>query len=327
MTTLKSFATVVFAVSIALGTDPEGQPPDPAALGPTSAGQAGREQIPEKREPGLILTFEVVEKVDRSPLPEAIVWVRQSRSLTFAWETTTDEQGRCAIVSRGEAPAQIDVVVACAGHAPGYLGTGLHTGKIQMPLERAEAIGGAVHDEQGRPIEGARVFPMVHPWAQVWAEIYASPNSDVVAATTDAWGRWRCDALPAGTRPETQFRVLVSEMDHITEGFLTTAREARARSSVQVLRPGISVSGTVLSPFGRGVGGATVIVLRPPRDGTLLRLTTDKNGQFRSSRCLDPTLPGVVLLVQATALAWAAQHVAAAPEIPPQIIRLVPKQA
>ena len=101
-----------------------------------------------------------------------------------------------------------------------------------------------------------------------------------------------------------------------------TARAARASSVVQVMRPGTSISGTVLSPFGRPVPEATVAIAASPWDGTALRLTTDQAGRFRSRRCLDPKSPGLVLVVQASGLAWAVHHVAVAPEIPQQVIRL-----
>src|SRR5207302_1799674 len=146
---------------------------------------------------------------------------------------------------------------APAGYVPVQLRTASGPANIRMGLERAEAIGGVVRDEQGRPIEGARVFPMAYSFFRPWPEIEASPNSGRAIATTGAQGRWRSDALPAGSRPDAEFRVLVTHPDHVTAAFLTTAREARAFSSVQVMKPGLPISGTVLSPFGRPVRGAT----------------------------------------------------------------------
>ena len=87
------------------------------------------------------------------------------------------------------------------------------------------------------------------------------------------------------------------------------------------MRPGGSISGTILSPLGR-VRGATVLVAPPPWDWEYLRLTTDENGQFRSGRCLRPEWGTLVLVVQASGLAWAVHEVAVTPELPPQVIRL-----
>ena len=69
--------------------------------------------------------------------------------------------------------------------------------------------------------------------------------------------------------------------EHVTIGSRTTAREARAFTSVSVLKPGVALSGTVLSPFGRGVPGATVIVVKPPWEEMFVRLTTNKDGRFQ----------------------------------------------
>jgi hypothetical protein len=115
--------------------------------------------------------------------------------------------------------------------------------------------------------------------------------------------------LPAATRPESPFRVLVTHSDHVTATLLTTVRGATKFSSVQVMKSGVSVIGKVLSRFGRPVCGATVVVARAPWDGTFLRLTTDNDGRFRSGRIVDPNRPGLVLLVQAPGLAWVVHHV------------------
>jgi hypothetical protein len=191
-----------------------------------------------------------------------------------------------------------------------------------VKLERSEAIGGIVRDVRGRPIEGARVFPLVYDFSPVWPEIEVSPNSGRAVATTDAQGRWRSDALPVGIAADARIRVRVTHPDHFTREPWITAREARGFSSVQVMRPGVSISGTVLSPFGRPVAGATVAIAMAPWDGTALRLETGRDGRFRTGRCLNPWSPALVLVVQAPGLAWGVHHVAMAPEIPPQVIRL-----
>jgi hypothetical protein len=83
-----------------------------------------------------------------------------------------------------------------------------------------------------------------------------------------------------------------------------------------------SISGKVLSPFGRPVRRVTVVVVPPPWDSEYLRLTTDEDGRFHSGRRLRPAWRTLVLLVQASALAWAVHEVAVTPEMPPQVIRL-----
>ena len=147
-----------------------------------------------------------------------------------------------------------------------------------------------------------------------WPEIYASPDSGCAIATTDAQGRWRSDSLPANSPPKRRVRVLVTHSDHVMTEADTTAAECCAFSSVQVMKTGLSITGTVFSPFGRPVRDAAVVVgLRPwsglrPWEGMYLQLATDKDGKFHTGRCIDPLWPKWVLTVQATGLAIAARE-------------------
>ena len=158
-------------------------------------------------------------------------------------------------------------------------------------LHRAEAIGGVVRDLEGRPIDGARVTLNSALFAvDLWPEIYASPNSERVIATTDervlavrrTAGRDACGA---------QFGVLVTHPDHITVASLSTAQESRAFSSVQVMKPGVSISGTVLSPFGRPVRDATVVVARCPGTQTFCGSRRTRTANSAPHVASTPTRP------------------------------------
>ena len=103
--------------------------------------------------------------------------------------------------------------------------------------------------------------------------------------------------------------------DHVTGEFSTTARGPCLGE-----RPGHEVGrvdfGDGANPWPPGVGrdgGGREAAM----DGALAA-GTDKDGRFRSSSCIDPGRPGLVLLVQASGLAWAVHHVAVTPEITPQ---------
>jgi hypothetical protein len=327
-------AVLIISIASASGLLVGGGKPGAAA----SSFSACAESPPRAQQPGPksgpALTLEVVDMTGQSPVPVdmdglppvpgALVWVRSTGGRTHAWEGMTDEQGRFVVVAPDELTQGFDIMVAAAGYARYSLSTVFNGASVRrVMLERAEAIGGVVRDEQGRPIKGARVFPLVYRFSGVWSEIYASPNSERAIATTDNEGRWRSDALPTWMLARDQFGVLVTHPDHASCTPLTTAGDARAFSSVQVMKPGVAISGTVLSPFGHPVREDTVVVSQTPRDGPALRLTTDKDGRFRSSRCIDPDRPGLVLLVQASGLAWAVHPVAVKkPEIPLQVIRL-----
>ena len=217
----------------------------------------------------------------------------------------------------------VQIVVAAAGYMPVGVSMSLDRGRTSgsCSIARRRSAASCGISRAGRSTGPGLPSIATLPCGSL-AEIYASPNSERVIATTDEKGRWRSDALPAGMPAEAQFGVLVTHPDHITVASLSTAQEARAFSSLQVMKPGVSISGTVLSPFGRPVRDATVVVARAPWDTEFLRLKTDKNGQFRSAHCFDSDRTELVMLVQATGLAWSVHHVAMKREIPPQVIRL-----
>jgi hypothetical protein len=280
--------------------------------------------------PDRTLKLTVVSKADNSPLPEATVWVRTTGGKIHTWEGNTDDQGHYLVVPPSEATRGFDVMVACAGYVTSGVQGGAGLADYTMELEPAETIGGIVRDEQGQPIEGARVLATAYPFLASWPELYASRNSEGPIATTDGQGRWRSDSLPAKARPEARVRVLLTHSDHIMSELDTTASQARAFSSVQVMKTGLSVSGRVLSPFGRPVPGAMVTVgLRPwaglglrPWEGMYLRLTTNADGKFYTGRCLDPLHPKAIVIVQASGLGIGTREIQVTREPPPQVIRL-----
>ena len=250
------------------------------------------------------------------------MFIRGKGGRTYTWEGVTDAHGRYTIVPPSVSTLWFDAVVAPVGYERRYVSAVGQSAPIVVKLKHTEPIGGLVQDEQGRPIEGARVFPRIHRSAQVWPEIEASSNSGSMVVTTDAEGRWRSDALPVDTRPDAEVWVQVTHHDHSVAVWRTSARQARASKSVQMMRPGRSISGKVLNPFGRPVRRAMVVVVPPPWDSQYISLTTDEDGRFHSGRCLRPEWGTLVLLVQAAGFAWAVHEMAVTPEMPPQVIRL-----
>jgi peroxiredoxin len=317
---------IALALSIAIGAGFVASNDRADAPVPARAAGAQQPQQADQPEHDRTLRLQAFSKADGSPLAGATVWVRAARGRIHTWEGTTDDQGRYELVLPGQTMTGFDIVVAHAGVAhAGYVtrrATGGPLPNYVVALEESETIGGTVRDEEGHPIEGARVLPTPSESNLIWPEIYASPNSSLAIATTDAQGRWRADALPANAGPAATLMVLVSHRDHITTQLRTTAEKARTFSIEQVMKTGLSVSGTVLSPFGRPVPDASVVVTTPPWEGMFLRFTTDKNGQFHSGRCLDPLRTKPVMTVLASGLAMAAREIALTADSPPQVVRL-----
>ena len=294
-------------------------------LGSSGSGPAAgavQPQLAEELERGRTLHLQASSKADGSPLAGATVWVRAMRGRIHTWEGTTDDQGRYALVLPGQATTQLDVVVAHAGYVTGGMFDGSPMANYTVALERSETIGGTVRDEKGQPIEGARVLRHA---------LQVQPDLARDLRESEQLARHRDDQCPgalAGRCAADEFwpgRHATSLGDtprsHPNRA-RTTADKGRAFSIEQVMKTGLSVSGTVLSPFGRPVSGATVVVTMPPWERMFLRLTTDKNGQFQSGRCLDPLRTTPVMTVVASGLAMAAREIVVRPDSPAQVVRL-----
>ena len=319
MMTMKNVALAFAAVSIVIGAGlvaneaqsntTTAQPPAAPVVQPKPA---------EEPKSGRELKLEVIGASDRSPLAGANVWVRFTRGGTRVLQGATDEEGHYSIPLPEDTTYFLTVAVA----HPGYVPIGFRWDGPKIPesytlaMERGSTIGGSVRDEQGRPIEGARVLP----------EIGISMGSEVVGARTDARGRWLSDALADSVGPGVKVELRVTHPDHVTLGQVITAEEARAQATVQVMKTGGSVSGTVLSPTGRPVAGATVVVMYRHGDGKFGRLRTGEDGRFRSGRFLDPLWSEVMLTVQAEGFASVLRPLTNTPEIPPQVIKLTQRQ-
>src|SRR5262249_35046973 len=148
----------------------------------------------------------------------------------------------------------------------------------RLSLPRGVTIGGVVRDEQGRPIAGARVFPGFARKFRGGAEWHATTGAEVAGTVTDAEGRWRCEVLPATARPDDRLDVEYTHLDYFAVKSGMTAEEARKQSSVQVMKAGAAIAGTVLSPTGRPVAGAAIVVLGQHNREPSVRLKTDDQG-------------------------------------------------
>ena len=92
--------------------------------------------------------------------------MRSTGGTIHTWEGTADGQGRYKLVPPDEATQSFNVVVAAQGYVPGRVATTSSAKELEVKLARADVIGGVVRDEQGRPIAGARVYPMARDVAR-----------------------------------------------------------------------------------------------------------------------------------------------------------------
>ena len=196
-----------------------------------------------------------------------------------------------------------------------------------VALERGVPIGGTVRDEQGRPIAGARVHLRIEATPpRGGRERYPDPDCEVAAALTDAQGRWRSEALPASARAGVRLELVITHPDHVGLKQSVTAEALRAFAAVGTMKAGRSLSGTVASPTGRPVAGATVVIQSRSDRKTIQRVQTDREGQFRTGPFIDPSWSEFTVVVQADGFALSAQTLLIPPEIPPQAFRLSPRK-
>ena len=341
MTILMRAAAAISAVSIALGAgllaygsrhgdDPSLRGPGlTVARPPQAVAVAAQATSAGKAQSGRTLNLQVVSAFDNAPLPAAVVWVCVNRGKDHVSQGKTDEQGRYAIALPGEFTYFVYVVAAHPGFAPIELR--LIAPEIPeaytLALERGVPIGGTVRDDQGRPIVGARVLLKVSaPTPRGRPNMYVSMDAEVAAAITDAEGRWRSEAVPASAGPGARLDVELMHPDHVTADRLISVAEARAFTSVQVMKPGVSLAGTMLGPDGRPVAEALVVAEQRHREGMLARVSTDENGRFHTGRFLDPTMSEAMLTVQAKGFAAAVRKILITQTIPPQVVQLAPRR-
>ena len=197
-----------------------------------------------------------------------------------------------------------------------------------LAMDRGVPIGGTVRDERGRPIAGARVH----------LQVGATPAAGRARALPGPRRRHRRrgDRRPGpmalrgparlgGTRRPARAR---DDPSRPRRGLkqTVTAEALRAFAAAGVMKTGRSLSGTVLSPTGRPVAGATVIVQSRsdrPAPGASRPIAT---GRFRTGPFIDPSWAEFTMVVQADGFASVAQVLLVPPEIPPQSIKLSPRR-
>jgi protocatechuate 3,4-dioxygenase beta subunit len=282
----------------------------------------------EPQEGRRALTLEIVGDEGKTPLSGASVWAQLDWKQPRISQGRADEEGHFTIDLPARAITGLRVAVAHPGFVPlefFWAEDNPIPESFTVALETGVPIGGTVRDEQGRPIVGVRVHVRVFARPRV-AGSYAGEECENAAAVTDEQGRWRSGALPVAAAPDATLELLATHPDHVAVSLKVTAETLRALASTVVMKTGRSVSGTVSSPTGRPVAGATVIVQHRNAVGGYMRLRTDDHGGFRTGRFLDPTWDDLTLTVQADDFASVVRRLANTPEIPPQLVRLLPRK-
>ncbi len=222
---------------------------DAGTAGPVVARlTASSEPVILRLEPGARATVTVVRASDRRPIADAEVEVRGLVVRTSA--TGSDGIAPVANVPAGG----YEIVARAPGYAPARTYARLAAGetdRIELALRPGAAVSGVVVDDAGAPVAGAAVlFASASDWSAA-----ANPRFD--AATSDARGRFRFDALPRGT---FRFTARLAPSAPGTSGLVELDGRTE-RTGVEIrLAPGAAVAGRVVDGAGRAVPNATVRV-------------------------------------------------------------------
>ncbi len=189
----------------------------------------------------------------------------------------TDFEGRCEIPLPDAELGRVDVGVLAAGYVQKFVSWYAFRGdpipsEYVLSLERGVSIGGWVRDEAGNPVAGAEIS---FQFAGVGDSDSREPQrerlgflDDLVAAKSDASGRWSCAIVPP---KYGDFSLKVKHAAFTVVGYNTDADDHNyvnaqrlrmgdlwAGNAVLVLKRGLSLSGVVVDDQQNPVPGAAV---------------------------------------------------------------------
>ncbi len=294
----------------------------PAPIAAQADRPAERSQDGDVERGGSRVDFRVSDQRTGKPLPGVTLAVNVSRQPRN--RTTTDDAGRAAVAVPAPSSGFLSVVARKEGFAPVTLWFPSPIREEEIPdsftlaMYPAETIGGVVRDEQGRPVAGVTVAPIIGTSSaeiRYLREDYEKP----APATTDADGRWQCEGMPAGIdRNRVSIRFTHPDYERVnapTGRALDDVRHGKAT----VLPRGLELTGRVVDPVGRPIFGAQVFWGSDRFDAVVALDATDDDGRFRFPHV---RAGETVLTVQAVGYAPGLRKVVVRPGLTPVEFRL-----
>ena len=199
---------------------------------------------------------------------------------------TTDVEGKATVAAPGPNRLFLSMIAYPEGYPPvrkwwrNDSGNELIPDEFTFTFERGRTIGGFVRNEQGEPIQGAKVhlniplenYQQVGMGLALWDSVFL----------TDAEGRWHLDHFP---RKIESIYLGLEHPDYISvtgpaEISAAEQRQVLGGIAVMVMKRGIPVTGTVTDPEGKPVAGATVLLgeWNGPKQPAV---STDEKGHYR----------------------------------------------
>lgn len=266
-----------------------------------------------------LIEFTVLDEATREPLSG----VSLESSLYTGSENTkgeyqTDETGRCAIPLPPEDPDHFRVNLKREGRVP-LQATWRNAEQLdpipaefEVLMEKGTQIGGIIRDEEGNPVEGAKVNLLVpsdnkgRVRPAIWDHV----------ETTGPDGRWVCGIMPSDLE---DVWIRLAHPDFIDDNMYGATpkppmEQLRDLSGVMVMKKGFAFGGVVLGPDGGPVENAKVAQGSDRWGSHYPETRTDAEGRFEFGGASEG---GMVLTVQAEGLAPWLGEIAVRPGMDP----------
>ena len=243
-------------------------------------------------EPGKF-ALSVVDKETGKPIPNAGIKVslygKGISNEHRKQQLSTDAQGFCTIAFPLQQPELSKFWIKAPGYVPIFASWD-NSENARKPdpipesfvfaLEKGTSIGGVVKNEDGKPVEGVKVFLM---FGRQEGKIRYSIRDSF--STTDAQGKWRSDILP---KKLDDLCMNLKHPDYVTTDVWNTIpvppeKNLRDFTSVMVLKSGVTLTGVVRDEKGNPIHNALVQLGSSGFSSNSTR--TDEHGHFTFKNC------------------------------------------
>ena len=254
--------------------------PSPATLG-ENVTPASTEQSKTLKAKTMVIH---VQKDDGSPLAGALA---KADGPNISGDVTTGTDGLATFSVPATLPQYLSVRVRKDGFVPKLITWSLDQPSFTLPndftlkMEKAQSIGGVVRNDDGQPVEGAKVVLIIRGSSmggvaqQVFNDIWEW------RVTTDKDGKWHFDEAPSDLRP---LQVRLEHPDYASDKEIyprPSDAQFKNQTALLFLHRGTPVKGVVTDENGEPISGVNVVFGEAGSDSTSYPSTqTNAAGHF-----------------------------------------------
>ncbi len=242
----------------------------------------------------------VVADAEGKPIPGAQVEVRSRpkpewellvgkflRKARYGTFMRTDRQGRLRIKLPGAELSYLNCSIRAPGYGPFWAGWSFQEKTEVLPasytahLDAGQSVGGIVVDDQGQPVEGAKIHPSIEFKKR---ETDESQLGSGWSTKTDKEGRWRADCVPAAL---DRLSLSIVHPNFVPTMTVIATKKYRLQMDQTphqtiILDRGVTLAGTVTDADGNPIKDAKVraALMRDTREAR-----TDAAGKYAIPGC------------------------------------------